>query len=178
MSIVAALLWCVSEMTFQTELARHPGNDAHQMVLTPITKWNVTFYREMWLESAFVQLSFRVVWERANMNYGVEPSFWMKERKKEKGNVFVEREVFLLRQSGALFRRSHTRKSPEWESPSPPPPQLSPLKKTFLESLHGRPKLSHRSKFLYQYCKVLYIYPHSGNDSFGVFYWLQASKLR
>ena len=38
MSIVVALLWCVSEMTFQTELARHPGNDAHQMVLTPITK--------------------------------------------------------------------------------------------------------------------------------------------
>ena len=65
---------------FKPKLVRHPGNDAHQMVLTPITKWNVTFYRETWLESAFVQLSFTDVWQRANMNYGVEPS--LNERKK------------------------------------------------------------------------------------------------
>ena len=53
------------------------------------------------------------------MNYGVEPS--LNERKEEKGNVFVEKEVFLLSRSGPLFRRSHTRKSPEWESTPPLP---------------------------------------------------------
>ena len=73
-----------------------------------------------------VKLYFRIVCD-PNMNYKVAPPF-----EGEKGNVFVEREVFLLSRSGPLFRRSHTRKSPEWES-TPLSPNRS---QDFYGSLH------------------------------------------
>ena len=63
------------------------------------------FYWEMWLESASVQLSFGA------SKYELWSGTIFEWRKEEKGNVFVEKEVFLLSQSGTLFRRSHTRKS-------------------------------------------------------------------
>ena len=116
---------CVSEMTFESELARHPGNDAHQMVLPPIRKWNVTSIEKC----DWNLLLYNFLSEPANMNYGVEPS--LNERKEEKGNVFVEKEVFLLSQSGTLFRRSHTRKS--WMGVT--------FGKDFLESLSRIPQL-------------------------------------
>ena len=103
----------VSEMTFQ--LARHPGNDAHHTSDGfPAHQQN-----EMLLSiqkfPPVIKLSFRIVCD-PNMNYKVAPPF-----EGEKGNVFVEKEVFLLSRSGPLFRRSHTRKSPEWESTPPLP---------------------------------------------------------
>ena len=112
-------------MTFPTEPARHPGNDAHQMVLPPIRKWNVTSIEKC----DWNLLLYNFLSEPANMNYGVEPS--LNERKEEKGNVFVEKEVFLLSQSGTLFRRSHTRKS--WMGVT--------FGKDFLESLSEIPQL-------------------------------------
>ena len=73
-----------------------------------------------------VKLYFRIVCD-PNMNDKVAPPF-----EGENGNVFVEREVFLLSRSGPLFRRSHTRKSPEWESTP-----LSPNRtQDFYGSLH------------------------------------------
>ena len=94
------------------------GAPAHQ-------KMKCHFYWEMWLESASVQLSFGA------SKYELWSGTIFEWRKEEKGNVFVEKEVFLLSQSGTLFRRSHTRKS--WMGVT--------FGKDFLESLSRIPQL-------------------------------------
>ena len=105
---------------------------------------------------------------------------WMKERNREKGNVFVEREVFLLRQSGALFRRSHTPKSPEWESPPLPQTSLHLWKRHFWKVLtEGPNSVIDQSSFISTVKVLLSLYPYySEMKNSRVFYCLQTCAIK